>query len=620
MRFFRFETFICLFLIPLVFGCAAKNVPPPELIQAEQIVAEVEPEPEDEEEEEIALEMVDEYARIHQISDLEEAKRRLKDPDYAKKNPYDPTDEDIAFYERDFLERIYPNFKKLAEKEGFMAARSIYMRNPPAGPGSRSIGSKKYNAMIDRLAAGGGNAASELMFENDPAGMHYQTAMNFYGEDRLDEAIKEMEAALKIKPDAPGFLYNLGVMYKDKEDYAKAISTLKKALRYIKATGYTRVNMAMYSDAYMGSCINLGLIYTRIGMYEDAVKILKEALQFKPTDLDANYNLGNVYYVMGDVEKASEQMRKFVDLDPNNAEAHNFAGLMYYRRGLFNAALDEFQTAAKMDPKEKQYSHNIGLVLAKMGREDEANQAFQQASGFEEGQELRREYTEQTEANKLREMYNEGYAAMQDLKITRAMELFKAVLEMDPDMMKAHFNLGACYRMRGNKENQIHHFEEVIRLEPDMPEARYNLGLAYSDSRMYPQAIAEFEKAVELNPSLKDAYFQLGTTLYRIEKYTDAATQFNKCLEFSPSWLEALLNLGSCYLKIGDLDGAIEQFEKAVQVKPNSAEAQYNLGAAYMNTERYDEASALFRKALEIDPGYRQARIMLKELEAFQGK
>ena len=55
---------------------------------------------------------VEEYARIHEISDLEVAEFRLNNPDYAKENPYVPTPEDIEHYERDFLERMYPEFKK----------------------------------------------------------------------------------------------------------------------------------------------------------------------------------------------------------------------------------------------------------------------------------------------------------------------------------------------------------------------------------------------------------------------------------------------------------------------------------------------------------------------------
>jgi tetratricopeptide (TPR) repeat protein len=624
MQFGRINIFICLLLILFIPGCGLQKAPQPEpepvQEHQQQTVTKTEPEPS----QAVSTKMVEEYARIHQISDLKTAEYYLTHPDYAKENPYTPTEEDIVFFERDFLERMYPDFKKMAEKEGFMKARNIYMNNPPAGPGSRFIGSRRYGAMMQKIAASGGEGAStgeaDILLEIDPAAVYYKEAMGLYRAGRLDEAIERMEKAIQAKPDSPSLLYGLGVMYMEKAEHPRAVQLMQSAVDHIKSTGLTGVNLAMYPDVYMGALTNLGLMYTRVGMYEKAVEVLKEALQFRPRDLDANYNLVNTYYVMGEMEKTSTQLRKFISLDPKNAEAHNIAGLIYYRRGFHNAALDEFQAAQKLNPAEKQYSHNLGTVLAELGRNEEANEAFRRASGLDTGSDMRETYAEQTEENRILKQYNDGYAAMESQNWDQAIEHFEAVLKSRPDMMEAHVNLGVCYRMKGDTEKQIHHFGEAARLEPDMPDIRHNLGLAYSDARMYPQAIGEFNKAVELDPSLKYSHFSLGMALFRISDYAKAAAQFEKCLELSPNWVEAILNLGTCYMKTGRENDAMKLFEKAAQLKPNSAETQHNLGVVYMNMGNYDKASALFQKALEIDPAHKQARMMLKELEIYQGE
>jgi len=620
MRFARIEILIYLLSIVFIFGCSVQNVqePVPVPVQEEKVVKEVEPEPT----QTFPREMVDEYARIHEISDMKEAERRLADPEYAKKNPYTPTAEDIAFYERGFLERMYPGFKKMAEEKGFIAARNIYMRNPPAGPGSRRIGSTRYGATMERIGASGGRGASpgdvNALFEEDPAAIYYKDAMILHRSGKLDEALEALKKAVKAKPDSPSFLYTLGVMYMEKQDYSKAIEAMRSSIRSIKSTGYTKVNLAMYSDAYMGALTNLGLIYTRIGLHQPAIASLKEALQFRPEDLDANYNLVNVYYVMDDMEKATEQLRIFIDLDPDNAEAHNIAGLVHYRRQFLTAAMKEFKIAEKLRPSDKQYSHNLGIVLAELKRNEEARQAFQRATGLEDGADMRRDFIERTAANEVRKLYNDGHAAMESHNWRKAIEDFKAVLELKPNMMEAHMNLGVSYRMKGDLDNQIHHFSEAARLKPDLPDIHHNLGLAYSDARRYTKAANEFRKAIELDSSLKDSYFSLGMALSRTENYSDAAMQFEKSLEFSPDWFEAHINLGTSYLKLGKLDDALKSFEKAAQLKPRSAEAQYNIGAAYMNMEKIDQAIAFFKKALEIYPGHTMARTLLKELENYQ--
>ncbi|MBD3184237.1 tetratricopeptide repeat protein [Candidatus Poribacteria bacterium] len=615
MKIYRFKQIIYFITAFLIFGCAVQPPPEPETVKEQQTESDIE---QVEADNNITPEMIDEYARIHQISNPVEVRRRLKDPEYAKANPYEPTPEDIEKFERDFLENMYPDFKATADRVGFMEARRIYMNNPPAGPGSRDLGSKKYRGLIEKLARSGGEGAAQLIFEQDPAGKHYQKAMRLYKEDRLDDAIDEMEKALKIKPDAPAILYNLGVMYYNKENLPRAVKLLREALKVIKATGYSKINTAMYADAYVGSCVNLGSIYTRLGMYQDAVDILQEAIEFRPDDLDANCNLASAYYAMGDTDKATQQMRRCIDIDPDNAEAHNFIGLLYYRRDLNEAALDEFKRAVQLNPDEKQYSYNLGLVLAEMGKEDEAIKAFEKAEGLEDGADVRRRYTEQFRANKIRRLYNEGHTAMENMEYTKAIDLFKEVIRLKPDMMEAHFNIGVSYRMKDDIDNQIYHFQEAIKLEPDMPEIHYNLGLAYSDAQRYYEAVEEFKKVIKLKPSFKDAHFQMGKALYKQERYNEAAKQFEECL-LSENGFEAHLNLGSCYMKTNNIAAAIEEFRKAIQLRPGSAEAHYNLGAAYMNIENYDDASKLFQRALELDPAYRQARIMLEELKSFTG-
>ena len=157
-----------------------------------------------------APEAVEEYARIHQISNLKTSEFYLTHPDYAREHPYTPTSEDIAHYEREFLEKTYPKFKELAEKKGFMEARHIYMSNPADGPGNLHIGSRKYTTAMRQLALGDGDGAStgrtNPMLEDDSAAEHYQEGTRLYRQDRLDDATEHMEEALKAKPDSPTLL------------------------------------------------------------------------------------------------------------------------------------------------------------------------------------------------------------------------------------------------------------------------------------------------------------------------------------------------------------------------------------------------------------------------------
>ncbi|MDQ1327932.1 MAG: Tetratricopeptide repeat protein [Candidatus Poribacteria bacterium] len=568
--------------------------------------------------------MIDEYSKIHQISDPKKAEFYLTHPDYAKEHPYVPTPEDIALYEMPFLEKVYPDFKRLAEKRGFMTARSLYMNNPPAGAGSFQIGSRKYGAVMQKLASEAGQSAAgdadNPLLEADTATVNYNEGMKLYKEGRIDEAITHLEVAAQLKPDAPGVQYNLGVAYMDKGDTSKAILAFQATVTNIESTAYTKMNLRLYPDVYMGALTNLGMLYTRVGLYDQSVEALEKAIQFRPDEVEANRNLAITYYTMSNMDKAYEQMQKYVKLEPNNAEAHNNIGLILYNKGIYETAVEEFRTAKTLKPNEKQYAYNEGIALVKLGKNDEAVKAFKESSGFGEGEDIRESFIKEYEANRWRELYNQGHSMMEIGSTKKAIELFEQVLELKPNMLEAHVNLGFCYRQLGDNQKQIYHFEQALKLSPDSPEINYNLGLAYADYKLYQQAIDRFNKVIELKPDYKDAYFNLGTTLYKMNKFADAVKAFEKAVELSSNWLEARLNLGSSALKTGDIKFATIQFEEATKSNPKSADAFYYLGIAYMKDSRFNEASAAFQKAIDINPGHQMSRAMLKELEIYNQK
>lgn len=110
--------FSYVFLITLLIGCSVHEQKRIEPLQPQQIPTN--------EVEEIKSEVIEEYAMLHQISDLKVAEFYLTHPEYAKAHPYIPSAEDIAFYEHKFIEKMRPDMKKMAEKKGFMKSRSFF--------------------------------------------------------------------------------------------------------------------------------------------------------------------------------------------------------------------------------------------------------------------------------------------------------------------------------------------------------------------------------------------------------------------------------------------------------------------------------------------------------------
>jgi tetratricopeptide (TPR) repeat protein len=63
------------------------------------------------------------------------------------------------------------------------------------------------------------------------------------------------------------------------------------------------------------SLFDLGVAYSELGMYGDAIESFKQAIRIKPDDAKAHYNLGLVYLILNDRGSALEQYKILKDID-----------------------------------------------------------------------------------------------------------------------------------------------------------------------------------------------------------------------------------------------------------------------------------------------------------------
>jgi Flp pilus assembly protein TadD len=106
--------------------------------------------------------------------------------------------------------------------------------------------------------------------------VHYEYAMFLFRDDKLDQAIREFETALKHNPNHPEAHYHLGRALYQKRDFEGAkVHYLETARLDPKAPVHS----------------GLGAVYFRLGQTSDAIAQFKEALRLNPDDQEAAENL-----------------------------------------------------------------------------------------------------------------------------------------------------------------------------------------------------------------------------------------------------------------------------------------------------------------------------------------
>ncbi len=214
-----------------------------------------------------------------------------------------------------------------------------------------------------------------------------------------DEAIRQYQEALRLKPDYPEAHNNLGNALDDKGQTDEAIRHFQEALRlkpdYPEAhnnlgialgkEGQTDEAIRQFQEALRlepecaGAHYNLGAAFGLKGQTEEAIRQFQEAVRLKADDAEAHYNLGNTLLEKGQTDEAVRQYREVLRLKPDHAAAHNNLGTALYHQGHTDEAIRQYLEALRLKPDYAAAHNNLGTALYRQGRTDEAIRQFQEA-------------------------------------------------------------------------------------------------------------------------------------------------------------------------------------------------------------------------------------------------
>ena len=188
-----------------------------------------------------------------------------------------------------------------------------------------------------------------------------------------------------------------------------------------------------------------------------------------------------------------------------------------------------------------------------------------------------------------------------------AVNLYSAAINVNPNLLDAHFNLGNLYRRLNRPMDAVNSYQAALRIDSNNARAYLNLGLAAGDLGDANNAIECFRRSASLDPDFPDAWNLLGDTLFRTGRTDEAIATFREFIIRCPDDPRAHHNLGLTLASTGNHDDAFPELELALQLRPNYAEAHNTLGIVYEAMKRADEAQEHYRAAVEHRPDYADA-------------
>lgn len=169
------------------------------------------------------------------------------------------------------------------------------------------------------------------------AAVFVDRAVLAYDEKKYDEALKELQEALRLDPQSVDALYYQGLVYVALNRMAEAQASLEKA----RALSPIDIDVAF----------QLGVLYFNQQQYERAEPLLREVYRAEPRRPNLGYYLGFIEYRKRNYREAIDLFRATVPSDENFAQLTKFyTGLAMTALGFPREARAEIEEALRLQP------------------------------------------------------------------------------------------------------------------------------------------------------------------------------------------------------------------------------------------------------------------------------
>ncbi|MBN2188638.1 MAG: tetratricopeptide repeat protein, partial [Chitinispirillaceae bacterium] len=340
----------------------------------------------------------------------------------------------------------------------------------------------------------------------------------------------------------------------------------------------------------------LGLIYYKANDYEKALSLLKVAMRSGPSSEIAGM-IATASRAQNQLDSAAEYL-KIALKDPKFPRGPAMLELarIYYKKEQYGQSGDSYEKAdrAQMNPVDY---YQYAVALEKGGdKEDKYMKAYGEAA-------VKLGAATSREAFEVREKY--GRWCLKKRNFPEALTHLQFLHNADPQgkaIKDISFLVVDALVGMGKKEQAVPYLERVIARDPQNVEAYGRLAGLYSAIGQPAKAQAVQEKLGGLQPNNPKIQIALGDYNLKAKKYGDALKYYQKSFMIEPS-AEAAEGMTRAAWESKQIDIARDAAESALHYDSSLAVPQQILARIYLSEKHYQGARQLLEKIAKKSPG-----------------
>jgi tetratricopeptide (TPR) repeat protein len=256
---------------------------------------------------------------------------------------------------------------------------AVLLLAPVLSPGA--IKSEQKNHLQDAEDALRDNRVDDALtaldaaIQDDPdnAAAHFWRGRLRAGKGEYEKALPDLNAAIRLQPSADAYAHR-GYVFQKQHDLDNALGDFNQALR-------------LDGNNYLALFLR-GLLLGDLGNTKAALGDLDAALTQQPDNREAIQARGQVHVLRAEkleasrkeeLEAALKDFEHSIQLDPKDANGHTGRGGVNYLKGDFKEAVEDYTQAVELLPNDPQPLAQRGYAYAGLGEMDKALTDFSAA-------------------------------------------------------------------------------------------------------------------------------------------------------------------------------------------------------------------------------------------------
>lgn len=287
------------------------------------------------------------------------------------------------------------------------------------------IGLEKWNEATDDIV-------SALALEWDRKAMYLATTLK---EPAFTMLVSKMKIQSVKSPNEARWPYVMGTMYQHEKQYKKAVEAYEEANKRNASPAILR---------WVAHC------YSEMGLYENALNSIDQALNMDSTDLVNLERKANILYEMGNAKSAIDVYTQVLNTQPEYAFGYYRRGWFKELTGDFDGAIEDLSICVVLDPEESYAFETRGDIYLRQGKKELAEADFLKV----------------IEIENTPEKYSCIHYAYQGLgQYDKAIEMMDSIIAREEDRAGSYYDAACLYSRMDNKQKALEYLEKSLELD-----------------------------------------------------------------------------------------------------------------------------------------------------------